>query len=286
MKRKTKQTLKMVALGVVGLGAVVGAVSVLGNLRSEDDGLKTIHPTFEVGGLKETDGKFEETSKSIYTKNAFECQGLEIELDFDNTIDYQVFYYESDGDFIEASGVINGNQDLEVPLMATHARLEITPNWAKMGEDYKDTKNQEIKWYEVAKYSTQLDIKVNENQDVLANFDVAVIDEIYHNKNIDVNGVVANGLPYDVDTSKEIKLNGKSNVQVILKEQADEYFILIKDFDNGALSDDYAITLTISEDFTYANGYYYYTFELEDVTSVRFFTSSNVMSCGVYYNLV
>ncbi len=164
MKRKTKQTLKTIALGVVGLGAVVGAASLVSNLRSEDDGLKTIHPTFEVGGLKDADGKFEETKKSIYTKNAFECQGLEIEVDFDNNIKYQVFYYESDGDFISATNVFNGNQDLEVPFGATHARLEITPNWAEMGEDYKDTKNQEVKWYDVAKYSTQLDIKVNKEQ--------------------------------------------------------------------------------------------------------------------------
>ena len=160
MKRKTKQTLKMVALGVVGLGAVVGAASVLGNLRSEDDGLKTIHPTFEVGGLNDADGKYEETKLSIYTKDAFECKGLDIDLDFDNNIKYQVFYYEADGDFISASQVLEGNQDLSLPALATHARLEITPIW----KDNVKEKDQEIKWYQVAKYATQLDIKVDEDQ--------------------------------------------------------------------------------------------------------------------------
>ena len=104
--------------------------------------LKTIIPIFVFGGLKTEDGKYEETDGSIYTKQAFECQGLEIELDFDNTIKYQVFYYEDDGDFISSTDVLLGNQELSVPFMATHARLEITPNWAEMGEDYKDTKNQ------------------------------------------------------------------------------------------------------------------------------------------------
>ena len=160
MKRKTKQTLKMVALGVVGLGAVVGAASVLGNLRSEDDGLKTIHPTFEVGGLNDVDGKYEESKKTIYTKDAFECQGLEVELDFDNNIKYQVFYYESDGDYISATNVLEGNQNLEVPSLATHARMEITPIWK---DDVKE-KDQEIKWYQVSKYATQLDIKVHKEQ--------------------------------------------------------------------------------------------------------------------------
>ena len=60
-------------------------------------------------------------------------------------IKYQVFYYEADGDFISASNVISGNQNLDVPLFATHARIEITPNWNEMGDDYKDSKNQEIK---------------------------------------------------------------------------------------------------------------------------------------------
>ena len=158
MKRKTKQTLKMVALGVVGLGAIAGVGTLIG--RNADEELKTIHPTFEVGGLNDTDGKYEESKKTIYTKDAFECQGLEFALDFDNNIKYQVFYYESDGDYISATEVLEGNQDLQVPLSATHARMEITPIWKS---DVKE-KDQEIKWYQVAKYSTQLDIKVNDEQ--------------------------------------------------------------------------------------------------------------------------
>ena len=210
MKRKTKQTLKMVALGVVGLGAVVGAVSVLGNLRSEDDGLKTIHPTFEVGGLNDADGKFEESKKTIYTKDAFECLGLEIEVDFDNNIKYQVFYYESDGDYISASQVLEGNQDLDVPLLATHARLEITPNWAEMGEDYKDTKNQEVKWYEVAKYATQLDIKVNSEQTKydLIDYEVYATSSAFTKSNLNNSGMEFTE-PESYDGLDVIKFNVK-----------------------------------------------------------------------------
>ena len=164
MKRKTKNTLKTIALAVVGLGAIVGAASLVGNLvEKQDEELKVIHPMFEVGGLT-ADGKYEESDKTIYTKEAFECQGLEIKLEFDNTIDYQVFYYEDDGDFLSASEVINGNQDLVVPNNATHARIEITQNWDEMGEDYVKEKDQVIKWYEVSKYASQMELKVNKEQ--------------------------------------------------------------------------------------------------------------------------
>ena len=177
MKYKTKKTLKTLALSVLGIGALVGVASGINALaEKQDTEFKTIIPIFEVGGLKDTDGKYEETKGSIYTKQAFECQGLEIELDFDNTIKYQVFYYEDDGDFISSTDVLLGNQDLVVPFGATHARLEITPNWSEMGEDYEDTKNQEIKWYEVAKYSTQMEVKVNKEQEHNLSSNLFVID--------------------------------------------------------------------------------------------------------------
>lgn len=167
MKRKTKQTLKTILLGALGIGAIVGVASGVNSLVGKDDtDLKTIHPTFEVGGLRTEDGKYEKSDKTLYTKNAFECQGLQIKLAFDNYIDYQVFFYENDGDFLSASEVISGNEEIEVPLLATHARLELTPNWAEMGEDYDTEKEQIVKWYEVTKYSSQIKIKVNKEQDV------------------------------------------------------------------------------------------------------------------------
>lgn len=165
MKRKTKQTLKTLALSVLGIGAIVGACAGINAIvEKQDEDLKVIYPVFEVGGLNETDGKYEKSDKTLYTKNAFECQGLEIKLAFDNYIDYQVFFYEDDGDFISCTEVFSDNQDLVVPFSATHARIELTPIWAEMGEDY-DTKNEQIvKWYETAKYSSQLEVKVNKEQ--------------------------------------------------------------------------------------------------------------------------
>ena len=111
MKRKTKNTLKTILLSALGIGAIVGGVSLINNMVGNDEDLKTIHPIFEVGGLDEATGKYVDDDGTIYTKEAFECLGLEIKLDFDNTIDYQVFFYETDGDFVSSSEVMSGNQD-------------------------------------------------------------------------------------------------------------------------------------------------------------------------------
>ena len=164
MKRKRKRTLKTILLSVLGVGAIVGVASGINTLvEKQDEDLKTIHPLFEVGCLN-SEGKYEETEKAIYTKTAFECQGLEVKLDFDNTIDYQVFFYESDGDFISATNVLTDDSELDVPILATHARLVVTPNWLEMGEEYEDSDDRVIKWYETAKYSSQLELKVNKKQ--------------------------------------------------------------------------------------------------------------------------
>ena len=164
MKRKTKNTLKTIAMAVLGVGAIVGSASLINNMVGADEDLKTIHPIFEVGGLDETTGKYVEDDGTIYTKEAFKCQGLEIKLDFDNMVDYQVFFYEEDGDFISATNVLSGNAVLDVPLTSTHARIEATPQWSEMGEDYEDEDKQVIKWYNVTKYSSQMEVKVNKEQ--------------------------------------------------------------------------------------------------------------------------
>ena len=189
MKRKTKNTLKTIAMAVLGVGAIVGGASLINNMVGTDEDLKTIHPIFEVGGLNETGG-FEETDKTIYTKDAFECQGLEIKLDFDNTIDYQVFFYESDGDFVSASELLSGNKKFDVPLTASHARIEITPTWSEMGDDYDTEKEQVIKWYQTSKYSSQMEIKVNKEQEEL-NIPYEGNNQFVYNEAVDL--VMGNG---------------------------------------------------------------------------------------------
>lgn len=160
MKYKTKQTLKQIVsillLCCVGFGAVVGISAISKKLNSDD---KTIHPTFSVGSITSA-GKGDSSDKSsIYTKDAFECKGLKVELDFDATVRYQAFFYDELGNYISNSATekYDESEDLSavIPTDAVYARLVVTPD---------DDEDGEIKWYEVSKYSSQLTVKVLRDQ--------------------------------------------------------------------------------------------------------------------------
>ena len=158
----------------------------------------------------------EKSDTTLYTKNAFECQGLEIKLDFDNYISYEVFYYRSNGNFIESSGLITDGYTGELPLFATHARIEITPNWTEMGEDYKDVEKQIVKWYETTKYVSQIDVKVSNVQSAL---DYSA--NLFENKN---PGKVFGG-----DITKPSESSDFSSSAVVDVREYDKLFIVRKD---------------------------------------------------------
>ena len=156
-KGKVKKIVAIV-LGLVSVAGAVFGISALAKYAKEEQ--KTIKPAFSVGGLTEM-GLYEETDDTIYTKDAFEAKGLEIKLDFDSNVKYQVFFYDKLDKFISCTEVYTESQDISVPLEA-RARLEVTPIW---GPDAPLEK--EIKWYETAKYASQLEIRVDKRQELL-----------------------------------------------------------------------------------------------------------------------
>ena len=158
--RKTKKILSIIMVCVITLGAICG-ISAISNKLNEDT--KIITPTFEVGGLDNVTGKYVETDGSIYTKESFECQGLTIKLDFDSQVKYQVFYYDELDEYIgECTPEYDESMQLVVPEGAKLARVKVTPVW---GADVK-ADDRVVEWYEVLKYSTQLEISVFKDQEV------------------------------------------------------------------------------------------------------------------------
>lgn len=128
---------------------------------------KTFHPIFSVGGLDLTEGTYVETTDSIYTKNAFDCIGLNVKVANDANITYRVFFYDDVDSFISVSDELDRGSVPTVPDTATKARIMITPDWDKINADEKDSdeKNENvIKWYEVSKYGNALTISVSRNQ--------------------------------------------------------------------------------------------------------------------------
>ena len=162
ISRKTQNTIKNVVSAVLAIAILLGVASLIGGLtRADDDERVKVHPTFSVGGLNEV-GKYVESEGTIYTKEAFECQGLKVELDFEKTIYYEVFFYTEMGEFLSSTAKTNENSMPELPVGATHARIVITPDWELL--EIKKEKEKVIKWYEIAKYANQITLKVNEEQ--------------------------------------------------------------------------------------------------------------------------
>lgn len=172
---KSKKTWKNAL--VIGLACItiIGAFVGLSSLfRKSEETTREITPTYAIGGLTEQ-GTYKETKESIYTEDAFECQGLDVTLDFRSTISYRVYFYDSDSRFINSTSAIDSNyDDYSMPLHAKYCRIVITPN-----------DDQEIKWHEKNNYSKQLTIAVDKEQQMkydnnLAKADVTMINSVYN----------------------------------------------------------------------------------------------------------
>lgn len=145
--KKNWKSILLIGLSCIMLvGAVVGICSMF--REKEEETTKVVNPTYAVGGLTE-DGRFLETEKSIYTKDAFDCLGLNIDLAFKNDISYRIFFYDEEEDFVSSTDKLIADFEEEIPFDATQCRIVITPN-----------DNTKISWYEKSGYAEQLTIKV------------------------------------------------------------------------------------------------------------------------------
>lgn len=153
-KFKNKKLWKNIGIGCLAGALCIGAVAGIGALANKaEETTKIINPSYAVGGLTEQ-GQYLETKESIYTKDAFACQGLDIEIDFDNNISYRIFFYDADNDFLTSTGKLQENYDeTTTPIEARYARVVITPD-----DDDK------ISWFEKSGYANQIEISVNKEQ--------------------------------------------------------------------------------------------------------------------------
>ncbi len=154
-KKTISKILTTILICFVALGTVIGVTHMF---NKSEEGRTNLNPKFTVGGLSE-DGTYVDTDKTIYTKNAFECEGLEVKLDFEATIKYQVYYYDENDTFIEKSPVYNMSAELTAPENAKFARIVVEPIW---GDDV-DEADKVCHWYDIYKYTRQIEISVADN---------------------------------------------------------------------------------------------------------------------------
>lgn len=157
VSRKTKNVIYRVFTIILSMALFAGAIFGIYKLvEKSKEKTKTIHPSFSVGELTET-GEFKESSTSLYSER-FKCQGLTIEIDFNHSISYSIYFYDKDGKF--KSNVENSDDDFistSVPEDAIYARIVITP-------DKVDNTAVELNWLNKGKYTKQLHITVNKEQ--------------------------------------------------------------------------------------------------------------------------
>ena len=160
IKYKTRKTLTQIGsilmVCLIAFGAIMGAVAISKKLNEDT---MVIHPQFEVGGLNSV-GEYDDTDKTIYTKESFECLGLEVKLDFDSNVKYQAYFYDDLDKFVSCSAVYDESMALTVPANVTHARLVVEPIW----DDEVESEDRVCHWYNVYKYANQLEISVLKDQ--------------------------------------------------------------------------------------------------------------------------
>ena len=156
-KYKTKTRTKKIVAGIVAAVVAIAALAGIIALFRPNTKDKTIeiNPKFTTGALSATTGKYTETEASLYTKEVFDATGLQVEVDFDGTVSYQLFYYDEDGAFLAASAVLTENHTAVLPEGTDGARMVITPDWTDVDED-----EQVIAWYDVNKYVDQLKLTI------------------------------------------------------------------------------------------------------------------------------
>ena len=161
-RKRVGKTLKIVLLGLLTLGIAGAVYSAITN-RVENE----IHPKFEVGALDTETGEYVKDEQKLYTPDMIEYNNLEISLAFDNNVNYQVFFYDVDGEFVSASDIQtkkfkDESEDLK------YARIVITPIVEDDAETEDVNESEEFKVTLLNKrsYVNQLTIVASLNEEV------------------------------------------------------------------------------------------------------------------------
>ena len=160
-----KKTLKMVGAIAGAVVLTLGAVAGVNALVENSDDTERVFVNYAIGGLNATDGKYEESEKTLYTEKGFSVEdksAVVADIKFNATVSYQLFYYGENDTFISASEVLTEDSTDEVPEGALTCRVEITPIWGS------DVKNDDKKVTVLNKtgFASQLKLSVEAAEEV------------------------------------------------------------------------------------------------------------------------
>lgn len=151
----------------IALAALVlfGAVGAVASFATNDT--KTIgFSEFEIGSLNEVDGQYVEDKTAIFTKDAFECQGLKVKPEFDSDVTYQIFWYNEDELYLDCTQktTLKSAQFVgSTPELAKYARIVIFPS--QLDEEGKQIKDFKVSIFDIPTIVKNLKITVNKEQE-------------------------------------------------------------------------------------------------------------------------
>ena len=133
-------------IGVLSLGLITVSNRVESSIKTRD--LTVIE--YEIGGLGES-GKATDTTESIVTRDFINVSGLTVTVGEDSNVEYQLFFYTDEKDFISSTDVLSTDfASTSVVSNAKYFKIVITP-----------TKDAEVGILEVSKYAKSLTVTVN-----------------------------------------------------------------------------------------------------------------------------
>lgn len=101
--------IRNIILGIVGLVTIIGAFALVSNLiGTRDEEYKEVNVSYTLGGLDEN-GKVKDDEYSMYSELIDDFESVRITMDFDNQIEYQLFYYDENNVFLDSSEVMSAN---------------------------------------------------------------------------------------------------------------------------------------------------------------------------------
>lgn len=162
---KISKKLKKVLSVALAAFVLLGAIGLIASIATNDS--KNIGSyDFEIGALSASDGQFIENKTAVYTKNAIECQGLEIKPDFDSDVTYQIFWYNEDEVFFGCTEKTSKPYTIfkgPIPELAKYCRIVIFPS--QLDEDGRKIKDFKVSIFDVGEIVNNLDITVSKTQD-------------------------------------------------------------------------------------------------------------------------
>ena len=132
-----KRGLKLFAV-IMSITVLLGVIGLLSAFKSDDDTIAIKASAFSIGSLN-SEGKYQSDDQSLYTPDSFGAYGLTITPDFESNVKFDVFYYDSDGNFVKAvTGLTDTYVNNEVSVTPMYVRIVIHPYISS--DDKKDFK--------------------------------------------------------------------------------------------------------------------------------------------------